>query len=159
LRQSYVRRAVVPHLAANPPLSLVFAISDPPWVDTADGAAVRIAMTVGAKGPKAGGLIPVAQGRRAGGSIHARVFGTTTRRGRINADLTVGVDVTQTLPLKANLELCSVGMKTIGAAFQIDEERARQIGLGSVPGLERHIRPYVNGRDVSQVPRGLYVVD
>lgn len=159
LRQSYVRRAVEPHLAANPPLSLVFAISDHPWVDTADGAAVRIAMTVGAKGPKAGRLITVAQELRAGGESDDLVLRTTTRRGRVNADLTVGVDVTQALPLTANLELCSVGMKTIGAAFQIDEERARQIGLGSVPGLERHVRPYVNGRDISQVPRGLYVVD
>ncbi|MGB0745226.1 MAG: type IIL restriction-modification enzyme MmeI, partial [Opitutales bacterium] len=33
--------------AASTPLFLTFAIPDHPWVDTVDGAAVRIAMTVG----------------------------------------------------------------------------------------------------------------
>jgi hypothetical protein len=37
-------------LSAQPPLSLLFAIPDHPWVDTAEGAAVRIAMTVGTAG-------------------------------------------------------------------------------------------------------------
>src|SRR5690606_14052943 len=46
LRQAYVRRAVEIHLEGDPPLSLVDAIPDHPWVDSADGAAVRIAMTV-----------------------------------------------------------------------------------------------------------------
>lgn len=36
--------------------SLVFANSDHPWVDTADGAAVRIAITVGAAGDHPGEL-------------------------------------------------------------------------------------------------------
>lgn len=38
------------------PLSLVFAIPDHPWVDATDGAAVRIAMTVGASGSTDGQL-------------------------------------------------------------------------------------------------------
>ena len=42
-----------------PPLSLVFAIPDHPWVDTAEGAAVRIAMTVGVAGDHAGELLEV----------------------------------------------------------------------------------------------------
>ena len=38
------------HMDATPPLSLLFAIPDHPWVTTADGAGVRIAMTVASKG-------------------------------------------------------------------------------------------------------------
>src|SRR5690606_10835058 len=54
IRQSFNRRVLEPHLADKKlPLSLVFAIPDHPWVDTADGAAVRIAMTVG----RGGGLV------------------------------------------------------------------------------------------------------
>ena len=44
--------AVVAPSAAKPvavPISLVFAIPDHPWVDSANGAAVRIAMTVGVR--------------------------------------------------------------------------------------------------------------
>ena len=40
-------------------LSLVFAIPDHPWVDSADGAAVRIAMTVGEGGERPGMLLRV----------------------------------------------------------------------------------------------------
>ena len=49
LRQTFNRRVVAAHLADRKhPLSLLFAIPDHPWVEAGDGAAVRIAMTVGA---------------------------------------------------------------------------------------------------------------
>ncbi|MEN5206684.1 DNA methyltransferase [Stenotrophomonas terrae] len=160
LRQAYVRRAVEPHLDGEPPLSLVFAIPDHPWVDSADGAAVRIAMTVGEGGRRNGRLVTVTDERNeAVDGSDDLVVSLARQRGRINADLTVGVDVTQALPLMANTALCSVGMKTIGSAFQIDHGRAIELGLGTVVGLDEHIRPYINGRDLSQVPRNLYVID
>src|SRR5690625_6691243 len=57
IRQSFNRRVIEPHLAGKKqPLSLVFAIPDHPWVDTADGAAVRIAMTVAQCGEHSGVL-------------------------------------------------------------------------------------------------------
>ncbi|HVI26764.1 MAG TPA: DNA methyltransferase [Xanthomonadaceae bacterium] len=160
LRQAYVRRAVEPHLASDAPISLIFAIPDHPWVDSEDGAAVRIAMTVGEAGRKPGRLLTVtAERAEAEEGDDDLVVAMESRFGRINADLTVGVDVTRATSLAANAGLCSVGMKTIGAAFQIDELRARELGLGSIVGLERHIRPYINGRDISQAPRHLYVID
>lgn len=160
LRQAYVRRAVEIHLEGDPPLSLVDAIPDHPWVDSADGAAVRIAMTVGEGGRRSGRLRTVTSEFDTGASgSDDLVAGISAKVGRINADLTVGVDATQALPLRANEGLCSVGMKTIGSAFQIDAARARSLGLGSVPGLERHIRPYINGRDLSQTSRNIFVID
>ena len=59
LRQTFARRVVQAQLSAKPPLSLLFAIPDHPWVDTEDGAAVRIAMTVGAAGDHAGELLQI----------------------------------------------------------------------------------------------------
>src|SRR5690606_18376944 len=57
IRQSFNRRVLEPHLSdKKQPLSLVFAIPDHPWVDTSDGAAVRIAMTVARAGESAGVL-------------------------------------------------------------------------------------------------------
>ena len=38
-------------------------------------------------------------------------------RGRVNADLTVGVDVTKAPALRANAGVCSPGMKLHGAGF------------------------------------------
>ena len=49
LKQTFNRRVVLQHLEAKPPLSLAFAIPDHPWVDAAEGAAVRISMTVGVR--------------------------------------------------------------------------------------------------------------
>ena len=33
------------------------------------------------------------------------------------------------------------------------------LGLGKRPGLENHIRPYRNGRDLTGKPRGVMVID
>jgi SAM-dependent methyltransferase len=47
LRQTFNRRVIENHLTAENPLSLIFAVPDHPWVDTSNGAAVRISMTIG----------------------------------------------------------------------------------------------------------------
>lgn len=160
LRQAYVRRAIEPHLKGSPPLSLVFAISDHPWVDSADGAAVRIAMTVAERAKTAGRLITVIRERsdEANGDDDL-VDETRSEVGSINPDLTIGADLTRALPLQANANLCSVGMKTIGAAFQISHSEAQRLGLGHAAGIYKHVRPYLNGRDWVSLPRGVYVLD
>jgi len=159
LRQTYVRRAVEPHLQASDSISLVYAIPDHPWVDSADGAAVRVAMTVGTRGKSLGRLVEVIEERSGDGQGEDLVVRLTERTGQIGADLRIGADVTRAQPLRANLSLCSVGMKTIGAAFQIDLRKARGIGYGRVPTLEQHVRPYLNGRDLLTKRRGTWVVD
>lgn len=159
LRQTYVRRAVEPHLAGENPLSIVFAIPDHPWVDSADGAAVRIAMTVGEPGAAPGRLLEVMAEHESGGESDDIVVSFSEAAGRITADLRVGADLTRARPLRANLGLCSVGMKTIGKAFQIEHELALSLGLGTVPGLDHHIRPYINGRDLLAERRGKWVMD
>lgn len=160
LRQAYVRRAVEPHLQAKDPMHLAFAIPDHPWVDSSDGAAVRIAMTVGAKGEGPGQLATVASERSdAECGNDDLVISLIQRSGIINADLTAGIDVTSAKRLLCNLDLCSVGMKTIGAGFQIPLNQAQDLGLDRTEGLSIHVRPYINGRDFAQTRRGLYVID
>jgi len=159
LRQTYVRRAVEPHLVGDDALTIAFAIPDHPWVDAADGAAVRIAMTVGARTAAPGRLMEVAEEHDSAGESDDIVVRLSERAGRITADLRVGADLTRAQPLRANLDLCSVGMKTIGAAFQIAHEEAQALGLGTVPGLDQHIRPYLNGRDLLSERRGKWVID
>ena len=47
-----------------------------------------------------------------------------------------------------------------GSGFHRDAAgRRAALGLGPTPGLEDHILPYRNGRDIAQRPRGVMVID
>jgi hypothetical protein len=163
IRQVFCRRVVAEALDGKPKLHLAFAIPDHPWVDGAGAAAVRIAMTVIAPGPGAetgegrGVLATVVA--EAAGADGVPVVELAEAVGRINADLTLGVDVKAAKPLRANERLASPGFKLHGAGFIVTPALARALGLGRVPGLEAHIRPYLNGRDVMQTSRGAMVID
>jgi len=216
----------VPDIAHSPAcgVSLVFAIPDHPWVDSANGAAVRIAMTVGVNdGAGAGGAAKAtlpARGNASEDSGAAKLGGEklgsdpdsgqppdrgakpptksgsdpiflnpnfagrseTTGRlltvtseqtgefgevsvtladkaGVIHADLSVGANVTDVRPLHANENLSNRGVQLFGAGFIVTPDEAASLGLGTVPGLERHIRDYRNGRDLTDAPRGVKVID
>ena len=45
------------------------------------------------------------------------------------------------------------------AGFIVSPAEAEHLGLGKRDGLEAHIRPYVNGRDLVQRTRGTMVID
>ena len=157
LPQTFNRRVVQHHLAAKPPLSLTFAIPDHPWVDAADGAAVRIAMTVGEAGESLGLLQRVTAERAGDGE--GLVVDFTTRTGKLFADLTIGADVAGCASLLANGGISCPGVKLHGSGFIVTPEEAAMLGLGRIPGLELHIREYRNGRDIVQRPRGVMVID
>jgi len=63
------------------------------------------------------------------------------------------------LPLKSNEDLCCPGVKLHGAGFIVTPEQANTLGLGRIPGLEKHIRPYLNGRDLTGSSRNVMVID
>jgi hypothetical protein len=79
--------------------------------------------------------------------------------GKINSDLTVGVDVSRCTPLLANEGLSSRGMSLHGAGFIVTPAVAEHLGLGRRRDLEKHIREYRNGRDLTNRPRGVMVID
>lgn len=157
LRQTFNRRVIEKHMAASPPLSIAFAIPDHPWVDSADGAAVRIAMTIGAAGDRPGTRLEVRAERESGRDEIEVTLGE--RSGTINADLTIGAGVANAAPLRATSSISSPGVKLHGAGFIVKPDEAEKLGLGSVDGLEKHIRAYRNGRDLMSRPRGVYVID
>jgi hypothetical protein len=143
-------------------LSLVFAVDDHPWTKaTRDAAAVRIAMTVAEKGRSEGQLYEIVPGTESGLDSDAPDFGMTVSEGVINADLTVGVDVTKAMALRANDGISSRGVSLHGAGFIVSPTEAAHLGLGRQdrPGLETHIKPYVNGRDITGRSRGKMVID
>jgi len=159
LRQAFNRRVLQQHLVATPALALAFAVPDHPWVDSADGAAVRIAMTVGRPASEGieGTLAAVIAEREGNGEGVA--VDLITRHGVLYADLTAGANVVGAGSLLANESLSCPGVKLHGSGFIVTPYEAATLGLGRVPGLERYIRPYRNGRDLTDRPRGVLVLD
>ena len=158
ITQTFNRRLIQRHLDAEPPLSLTFAIPDHPWVDSAQGAAVRIAMSVARAGTLSGTLLNVSH-EIALDEDDAHEVNLTEAIGTINADFTVGADVAGAVTLKANTGITSNGMMLAGSGFIVTEGEARQLGLGTKPGLESRIRPYRNGKDLTARPRGVFLID
>ncbi len=178
LRQTFNRRVV--QVAYDKGIGLIFAIPDHPWVDSANGAAVRIAMTVAMPTDDAPAWGPNDDAPFWGNdddpawSVKGRLltvlseqtgeFGEVTvtlaeRWGTIHSDLSIGANVGSALALKANANISSPGVKLHGAGFIVTNEEAVALGLGFVPGLEQYIRDYRNGRDLTNTPRAAKVID
>lgn len=161
ITQVKARKVLQLHMNAEPPLTLAFAVPDHPWVDDRDGAQVRIAMTVGTLNNGPGVLLT---------EIHKKTDEThrteqqyvvyfDRKIGNINSNLTIGVDVSVAKPLQANEGLSSRGVMLSGKGFIVTPEQAKSLGLGTIPGLEKHIRPYRNGRDLTGISRNVMVID
>lgn len=157
LRQTFNRRVIEPHLGNKNPMSIVWAIPDHPWVDSADGAAVRISMTVGQSGERDGLLNTVVDEKPSDG--HASQVVLLRQSGALHSNLTVGVNTTASVSLTANRKISSRGVSLHGSGFIVTEQQAQALGLGTVSDLDQHIRKYRNGRDLTQSPRGVRVID
>ncbi|HWA91146.1 MAG TPA: DNA methyltransferase [Rhizomicrobium sp.] len=158
ITQVFQRRVVERHLSADRPLSLLLAIPDHPWTKaTKDAAAVRIAITVATSGLREGILRQVVSESQL--DTDEPKIGFIERTGKINADLTIGADITKSTPLVANEALCSPGVKLHGDGFIVTRERALALGLGRRRDLEHHIKAYRNGRDLTARSRDVMVID
>ncbi len=158
IKQTFNRRVMQAALDnAVKPVSLVFAVADHPWVDGANGAAVRIAMTAAQAGEHTGRLLTVqSETPQDDGEVAVTLSET---QGLLHADLRIGANVAAAKPLRANLGLSNRGVQLFGAGFIVSRAEAVQLGLGTVPGLEQHIREYRNGRDLTASPRDVMVID
>ncbi|MDO8347686.1 MAG: hypothetical protein Q7S85_07295 [Rugosibacter sp.] len=149
LTQAFNRRIV--QAALDKGLHLAFAIPDHPWVENSDGAAVRIAMTVAAAGTEEGRLCTVSAERE--GKGEGLEVELTERSGSIHADLSVGANVSAALPLQANSGLSNRGMIPHGEGFLVTLEQGANLDGGAL------LRPYRNGKDLTERPRGVLVID
>ncbi|WP_243316710.1 class I SAM-dependent DNA methyltransferase [Geothrix paludis] len=152
LRQVRQRGVITHHTSGKTPLKLLWAIADHPWTD--DGAAVRIAMTVGGlKGQPWLGRV-VEEGSGANPEIEAQAVKVEGQAvDLINDDLSAGADVSDARALKANDLLSSPGMKLHGAGFIVTPDQWNDWGRPAV------VHPYRNGRDLTDTPRGVMVID
>jgi len=151
------RRVVESHQSASPPLRLAFAVPDHPWVDSSDGAAVRIAMTVATAAETSGRLQRVILERaRPDGEVEV-AFDEAS--GAVHSNLTVGASIARASRLSANRGLSFMGMIPLGAGFWIDASTVTTLGLDSHPEFGRRVRRYSNGSDLTRQSRGVLALD
>lgn len=132
-------RDVLDKIAARTPM--YFAWADREWV--LDGASVQVSMI--------------------GFSLHhtdeVRLDGVVVDS--INANLTSGIDLTESAPLTANTYIAFMG-NTKGGAFDLTWEEARRLLVAPNPHGRSNlevIRPWVNGMDMTRRPRCMWLID
>ncbi|WP_370638356.1 class I SAM-dependent DNA methyltransferase [Aurantimonas sp. VKM B-3413] len=153
ITQLFNRRVIEGRINGNSKASIVFAVGDHPWTKaTHDAASVRIAMTVAAVA-KEGVLLEIQHESGVDTDSPNIVF--KYFHGKINQDLTFGVDITKTTKLRANIGLSNNGMLLAGRGFVLSRSQAEQFS-----GMEEHfVRRYMNGRELISGKSSRFVID
>ena len=155
IKQRYNSRIVEMHLSGADTISVKFAIPDHPWVDSADGADVRIAMTVATSAPSIGILYTSSNARP-----DEQQAMELCHTGIISSTLTIGADVSSALPLKANSLLAAEGVKPHGMGFVLARNDLHLLLESGQPDeLGTVVRPYRNGRDIAAKNRDVFIID
>ena len=166
IRQTFNRRVVKRALMEG--ISLRFAIPDHPWVDTSDGAAVRIAMTVGGLGHPASDFQGLAEPPPPDPSAFAgdlylvqnetpledgsAALVLTKLRGRIGSGLNIGAELEDVVELKSNAAVANNGVMLGSRGFLVASD-------SPLKAPSSILRPIVNGNDLLQKSRGAFVID
>lgn len=158
IRQTFNRRVIEKALSGKPPLSLIYAIPDHPWMKSADRAAVRISLTVAAPGEERDGVLAEVV-KESGLNTDQPSVELKGRFGLVGPSIKLGARVSSSPALKANAGVCSPGVKLHGAGFIVTRREAASLGLGENPKISELIHPYLNGRDLNQRPRDALVID
>jgi hypothetical protein len=158
IHQTFNRRVMEPFLTdTKKPLHLAYAIPDHPWIDSADGAAVRIAMTAAAPGREEGVLEKITtESPMEHGEVEVTL---QAARGVIAPNLQIGADLTSCAALIANSKLSCPGVKLHGSGFIVSNEVAASLGLGTIENLDHHLKGYRNGKDLTNRPHEVRVID
>ncbi len=127
-------------------------------VDTVDGAAVRIGMTVAAAGSRPGRLVSAVSESGERNEAEGRRVEFRTELGLIYSNLRVGADVGGALPLSGNAQIGFQGVKLVGSGFILEgSERRDLLSRDGIP--ESRLPRFWAGRDLVQDRRERYVID
>jgi len=149
LRQSIGQKVVTRATTGSNPVSIVFGVADHPWRDVETDAAVRVSMTVTAAGSCDGQIVEV-------DDVPAAPI-LRSASGRVNPDLTVGLNITAAKTLKANAHLCFMGVKLAGDGFRITpDERCQFVSANASCD---YMPMLIAGSDITRRPQDRYVID
>jgi hypothetical protein len=134
------------------PLKLLWAIPDHPW--HGGGAAVRIAMTVGglAGSPVLARVVAEPKTPDPEHAAEGLVIDEVSVDA-IHKDLSAGAPVASAVALKANDRISCRGMELGGSGFIVTPEQWKDWKQPAV------VHPYRNGRDLTDHPRNVMVID
>jgi len=150
IKQSFNRAITARHLTdAKKPLSLLFAIPDHPWIDASDGAAVRIAMSVGAQGQREGRLLEISKEIESGNESEGITCVFSQGTGTIYSDLRIGVDILSAKPLMSNSGIACVGYQLTGQGFLLDPPVAARIAKDEKTSKEI-LKPWLGGLGIQR---------
>ena len=146
--QDYSRPVVEKHIDDRQrPLLLVYAVTNHPWVENKDGAAVDVAMTVGANSAENCPIrITQVKGRKS--SIET----TDVSVARINAALKNIPNVFAAKALKSNKGFCYQGVVPAGDGFRVED--AKPFG-----GESEWLRPYIIADDLTERLSTTFIID
>jgi len=157
IHQSFNRRVLEHYLnSTKNAVHISFAIPDHPWVDSTDGAAVRIAMTVAASGRKTGTLARVTLETEIDDGEHDVEF--TKKPAEILPSLSEGARLSDLEPLDSNSLLSGQGVIVLGEGFLLTRDEKERL-LRDEPDAKKFVRPYMNGSDLVRTSRKLEIID
>jgi len=151
ISQSMNRKATEPALFSSSTDGVVWAIPDHPWLDSSDGAAVRIAMTIGGPRERGAQLVRVLdEMTQEDGQVAVTL--SVALVPEIHSDLSGGAAVVDAVALRSNERVCFVALVRFGEGFVVDPATAAQLESSVV-------HPLITGRDVNQAPTPKFVID
>ncbi len=162
ITQTFNRKVLERHLDADNALALAFVVPDHPWVDTEDGAAVRIAMTVGCRAedmnhqPLLGKVVESKSESNTGEGRAVEVVLSSVAK--IHSDLASGVDTANAAQLASNMGLANMGVIPLGEGFRLTPEEVESYGFRR-DALPSVLKRYMIGRDIMQRPEERYIID
>jgi hypothetical protein len=113
-------------------------------------------MTVAVKSEKAGRLVEVVEETET--DEDALKVTLVEQSGLLHANLTIGANLSDIIPLAANEGLVSRGVQTIGDGFVVSQEKAEEWILHD-KSTARFLRLFLNGKDLTATPRNVRVID
>ena len=114
-------------------------------------------MTVAAAGSIEGELLTIT--REEGLRSDEPIVEGLTKHGRINPDLSIGARATAAVDLLADQGICHKGMQLNGQGFVLTEAEKDHLIEADGAGALEIIRPYINGKDLTQTDQRRYVID
>ena len=153
LRQSFCRRVVENSLASFSNIAIANVIPDHPWVDSSDGAAVRVSMITAATNLTKGTVADVVEEIEDGEAYTVRF---KFSEGIVTPNLNVGADPAGSELLLANSGLSSVGYQLTGKGFVLNKSQTDHFAEVQYRPL---IKPLMSGRDINQSSRNLFSLD
>ena len=134
---------------------IIFAIPDHEWPSDSD-AAVRVCFVTVSRDNEISKLVLAPDHDQVAGRGNTGQY-QEFASDYINSDLTIGVDFSKLLKLNSNIGMCHAGVKPYSRSLHINEDVRKDI-FENNQLIDRAPR-IMNGHDVGQRWRGLYIID